>query len=323
MSERGWCPFARQHRGPGEGPFGYPAGARGQAVPVAIYSHRMGGHKRTLDNDRWRHENWVGVNFGIGRYKVGDIDQYANIFDAAWGNGIAGSVPRYDRANPVLAALERKGTWIPRPTYSAGAHSLDAGGVNVLNASGPSIEHEDGYDDDSEWPDPLIVNSIMVHRWIVKEYNAAGIRFVLTEETSIGHFQIDAVNRPACPGSVTAGNWRRAKAKILAGVNQEEDEMKIAPWWTGRELVAGKGDINLNIDFGPAKAYDLRLVVEPVGTGSITFYHGNLPFSAAGVAAAASAPRAASFVLVPGRFGTAPFEVVGRVKIAFLAGSAL
>ena len=236
MSERGWAPFARQHRGYlHEGPFGYPAGAKDQNRPVVIVSHRMGGHKSTLDNDAWRFANHVGVTFGVGRYRVGDIDQYCSMWDAHWGNGIAGSVPKYDRANPRLRALELEGAWRARPEYSPGAHSLDSGGVNVLNSRSVSIEHEDA-NTDVPWPDALLQNSITVHKWIVEECNRYGIAFTVDEHALAGHFQIDAVNRPGCPGA----HW--PKAKILAAL---EDDVKPYLVWdkdrTRIYLVGPKG----------------------------------------------------------------------------------
>jgi len=183
----------------------------------------MGGHKRTLDDDQWRHDNWVGVTFGVGRYKVGDIDQYCSVWDAHWGNGIAGAVPKYDRANVRLAALEKKGTWNPRPQYSPQAHSLDSGVMNLLNASGPCIEHEDATKDEP-WPEPLVQNSIMVHQWIDEEFKREGWPFTWNADALVGHFQIDAVNRLSCP-SYMGKYW--PKARILASVKKEEEDMTI------------------------------------------------------------------------------------------------
>ncbi|HEX9562833.1 MAG TPA: hypothetical protein VF981_02635, partial [Gemmatimonadaceae bacterium] len=219
MSDRGWCPFARQHRGPGrEGPFGYPAGRRDQNRPVIFIDHRMGGYKRTLDNDLWRHENWVGVTFGIGR--DGSLDQYCSIFDAHWGNGIAGDVARYDRSNARLAELEKRGHWIARPSYSRTAHSLDAGGMNILNAGSISTEFEDETLD-QPWTDAMVEMSIRSKLWCLDELETYGMPMVRDLHMVGGHFQIDAVNRPGCPGS------HHPKAKVLAALlRQEEDDMK-------------------------------------------------------------------------------------------------
>jgi hypothetical protein len=214
----GWCPFARQHRGPlAEGPFGYPAGRHGQNRPVLFVDHRMGGYKRTLDNDAWRHDNWVGVHAGIGR--DGSLDQYTSIFDASWGNGVAGSVARYDRTNPRLALLETLGQW--RSVVYAGtlAYALvDATGVNVINARSISTEHEDEALD-QPWTASQTETSARWHRWCVEELALANMPMAIDEWTLAGHFQIDAINRPHCPGK----HWRRSQIlEGLMGPTKEE-----------------------------------------------------------------------------------------------------
>jgi len=203
MTDRGWCPFARQHRGLAAGPFGYPAGAADQNRPVLFVDHRMGGYKRTLDNDVWRHETLTSVHAGIGR--DGSLDQYVSIFDAAWGNGIAGAVERYDRGNARLALIEQQGTWIARPSYSPRAHSLDAGGLNVLNCRTISTEHEDETRDQA-WTPAMIATSIRWKQWCLEECDRYGVPIVRDVHMLAGHFQIDAVNRASCPGL----NWPRA-----------------------------------------------------------------------------------------------------------------
>ena len=105
-----------------------------------------------------------------------------------------------------------------------------------------------------------------------------------------------------------------------------EDEgyaMKIAAWWSGddgkgRLLAPGPpGTIDLHHDFGPAKVYDLRLVMAPDSpAGTITFRHG----STGTIADGAGGHGTAAFMLIPGQFGTATFTVSAPgVKVAYLA----
>jgi len=209
----GWCPFARQHRGLAAGPFGYPAGERDQNVPLLFVDHRMAGYKRTLDNDAWRHENWVGVHAGIGR--DGSLDQYTNIFDASWGNGVAGSVTRYDRSNPRLAALEGLGDWVAVRYAGGWAYALVHGGVNIINAHTISTEHEDEAVD-QPWTPAQIATSIRWKRWCLQELATAGMPMALGDSMLAGHYQVDAVNRPDCPGDY----WPRAE--ILRALMEEE-----------------------------------------------------------------------------------------------------
>ena len=304
---RGWCPFARQHRGLAAGPFGYPAGAAGQNRPLLFIDHRMAGYKRTLDNDAWRHDNWVGVHAGIGR--DGSLDQYTSIFDASWGNGVAGSVTRYDRSNSRLAALESLGGWVPVTYAGTRAYALVARGVNVLNAHTISTEHEDE-GRDQPWTPAMLRVDIDWKEWCLEEVARADMAMERGTEMLAGHFQIDAVNRPDCPGD----NWPRAE--ILRALMEEADEMwkrinGVAKWWTGMVLKAGpRGTMQLDKDFPtmpPAKAVDLDVYLASDTKGGLAFYDGNGSF------AGKVTPRSPHEVIrvVPGWTRQVLFEVEG------------
>lgn len=216
MSDLGWCPFAKQHRS-AAGPFGYPAETRGQNKPVLFIDHRMGGYKRTLDSDAWRHGNDVGVHAGIGR--DGSIDQYTNIFDASWGNGVAGSLAKYDRHNPRLVQLEGLGVWRTVRYAGATAYALiDTAGVNVINAHTISTEHEDE-GRDQPWPEAMVEATIRWKQWCLDECASVGIEIERDEFMLAGHRQIDGVNRSECPGS----HWPRERIlEALMGPTKEE-----------------------------------------------------------------------------------------------------
>ena len=93
--------------------------------------------------------------------------------------------------------------------------------------------------------------------------------------------------------------------------------MKIANWWAGKSFGPGDYTINLNADFGPGSAYDMRIVLDPVNTGDIVYSHGQLPIQVAH--AIVGVERAASFILIPGQYGTAPFKVTDNVKFKYVA----
>lgn len=284
MSERGWCPFARQHRGYGrEGPFGYPAGTRNQNRPVIFVDHRMGGFKRTLDNDQWRYDNWVGVHAGVGR--DGSLDQYTNIFDASWANGVSGSVQRYDRANPRLAELEFRGRWIAVPYAGTTGYALVAGGVNVLNASSISTEHEDETRD-QPWTPAEVETTIRWHAWCLTELAAAGMPMAVDEWMLVRHGQIDPVNRPGCPGT------HYPKTEILEALGAGGDELfvrypptledtGIAKWPTGIELAVRPTDYvqQLGVDLPklPANvaALDVEVILDPTSVGELIYKDGD------------------------------------------------
>lgn len=285
----GWCdlPQVVQHRGPprmgpdgfriGEGPFGYPLGARDQNRPVVIVNHIMSGHKRTLDNYDWRYQEWVGVTFGLGL--DGSASQYCAIWDAHWGNGIAGSVAKYDRTNPRLAALERRAgaRWNPRPLYSRGAHSLDLGVFNLINASSIAKEHA-GFTGNT-WPDAMWRTSIEIDRWCIAACRTRGTELGIVDLSMLaGHMQIDAVNRAQCPG--TAWTAQREYAGITAGgigggAEVFKPWMRTAKWgntpagWVGRTFGAGSFKPNARADLElPAEARMVRLNLEIVANPS-------------------------------------------------------
>jgi len=291
--EDGWCdlPFVVQHRGPprpgpngfriGEGPFGYPLGARGQNRPSVIVNHIMSGHKRTLDNFDWRYEAWVGVTFGLDDLGV---SQYCSLWDAHWGNGIAGSVPLFNRNNPRLRKMETRGIWIPRPLYSRNAHSLDGGGVNIINATSVAKEHA-GFSGNA-WGARMWEYSIEIDRWSIEACRRKGYELGVVDPSMLaGHMEIDAVNRSMCPG--TAWSRTREYAGIVAGGGGAEMFIawpKSAKWgnvadgWVGKVYQPGAYGMNVRADLGlPENARMVRLLSEidtPRADARLVYGHG-------------------------------------------------
>lgn len=203
----GWCPFAEAIP---TANFGYPKGTHEQNRPVLFVDHIIDGWKRVLDDPAWREPKGVGVHFGIGR--DGSISQYTSIFDASWGNGVAGGanasdrrgIDRFDHANPHLKVLESRGEWEYTPSGWWLAR-LDSGRkVSVLNTATISTEHEgfpfDTDNFDATWPEAMVEATIKVKRWCLKELAAHGAPMAVDGHILVGHFQIDGVNRANCPG---------------------------------------------------------------------------------------------------------------------------
>lgn len=271
---RGRCPFAVWRP---TANFGYiRKGAHGENKPLMICSHIMGGYKRTLDDPGWREPAGVGVHFGIG--KDGSISQYTNIFDASWGNGLSGSIQKYDRSNRHLAALEQMpgAMWSTHryPTYTA--YSLNANGLNLPNCHTVSIEHE-GVNQNDVWTEEMVEATIRVHRWIRDELAAADMPLTIDEDVLIGHFQIDGVHRVYCPGP----QW--PKARILAALkDEEEDDMKAhhawAAWFINRELGPSNDIYTMQAASDFALPEDARAVMFQVLTApgtTVEFFHGD------------------------------------------------
>jgi N-acetylmuramoyl-L-alanine amidase-like protein len=273
----GWCPFAVVHP---SGPFGYPAGRRGQNQPLFFVDHRMAGFKHTLDDDAWRAANGVGVHFGIGL--DGAVSQYASIFDASWGNGVTGSVERYDRRNRHLAAIEALGMW--RAVLAGGVRAyalVDRDGVNVINSHSISVEHEDCGRAGVAWPPPMLAADVAVKAWCVEQLVAAGLPMSLDDDVLLGHRQIDPVNRADCPG-VT---WppREILYRLHAATGGDEMWVRLngqALWWSGRRLGPTRdGVMRLDIDFpalpATARAVDLEVFLDPASRGALVLRDGD------------------------------------------------
>ena len=273
----GWCPFAAAHS---SGPFGYPAGTRGQKRPLFFVDHRMAGWKRTLDDDSWRASGGVGVHFGIGL--DGSVAQYASIFDASWGNGVTGSVERYDRRNRHLAAIERLGTWRAVDAGGVRVYALvDRAGVNIVNAHSISIEHEDGGRAGVEWPAPMLAADVAVKAWCVEQLAAAGMPMTVDDDVLAGHSQIDPVNRPDCPGAT----WPRREILEWLSRATGGSEMWVrlngtASWWSGRRLgPVAAATMRLDVDFPElpetARAVDLEVFLDPASRGAFVLRDGD------------------------------------------------
>ncbi|TAK67052.1 MAG: N-acetylmuramoyl-L-alanine amidase [Dehalococcoidia bacterium] len=310
-----WCPFAVAHP---SGPFGYPAGTRGQNRPLFFVDHRMAGWKRTLDDDAWRGANGVGVHFGIGL--DGAVSQYASIFDASWGNGVTGSVERYDRRNRHLAAIERLGSWRAVSAGGVRVYALvDRAGVNVVNAHSISFEHEDGGRAGVEWPSAMLAADVAVKAWCVEQLAAAGMPMTVDGDALAGHFQIDPVNRPDCPGAT----WpRREILERLSGVTGGS-EMWVrlngtASWWSGRRLgPVAAGTMRLDVDFPElpetARAVDLEVFLDPASRGALVLRDGDGAY-----AGQVNARRMQSVIRAVPRDRQIRFDVTGDITIELI-----
>lgn len=190
----GWCSFAARRP---TTCYGYPQGTRGQNRPAAFVCHIMDGYKRTVDAAGFWEGRGASAHFGIGR--DGSISQYVSILDASWANGVCGDTARYDRADPVLGALEREGSWI----RVNGGYALQRSGLNVLNARTISIEHE-GFPE-QPWTEEMLASSLRVMLWCLGELQRA--QRPMPRPWLVGHYQIDPVSRARCPGP----NWPRER----------------------------------------------------------------------------------------------------------------
>ena len=147
--------------------------SRGKHVPFVIVNHISGGSMGSMDNWFTSAGNQVSsAHFGIS--KTGEIHQYVKIEDMAWHAGLKAETIKNATAKIIH---EMK---INPNLYSIG------------------IEHE-GYDGNLT---PIQLEaSIWLHKYVKKyikdKYNK---NIKLDKNNVIGHFQVDPVRKPYCPG---------------------------------------------------------------------------------------------------------------------------
>lgn len=147
---------------------------------VAIVDHIMQGTLASTDEWFNNPTSQASSHFGVG--KDGTIHQYVDLANSAWGNGI-----------------------VDHPDMSIGWLSNAIGrGIN-LNRMTVSIEHEGNTGD--VMPEAQYQASLYLHQYISQQ-----LGIILDREHIIGHYQIDSVNRPNCPG--TGFQWSRLMSDL-------------------------------------------------------------------------------------------------------------
>lgn len=146
--------------------YGYPRGEKGGNNILAVVHHIAEGHWATLiDPGFWATRNGGtggSVHFAVSL--TGEVVQFVDIADAAYGNGIVLN-PSWKYATP--------------------------GNPNEKTVS---IEHE-GFTGEP-WPEAMYQASKQLTNWILGR-----ALIPANTDTVIGHYRIDSVNRAQCPGS--------------------------------------------------------------------------------------------------------------------------
>ena len=151
--------------------FGYPRGTHGRSghEVIAIVNHIMAGSLAGTDQWFQNNPNAVSAHFGVGRR--GEVHQYVGIGDTARHAG---------RINKPSWRLIKKnsvtGAYINPNYYTIG------------------IEWE-GYPGDQITPEQYAAG-LALHKWLLEQYPS----IKPNEDTIIGHFMIDSINKVNCPG---------------------------------------------------------------------------------------------------------------------------
>lgn len=166
--------------------------SRGGIVPVCIVNHISAGTMGSMDNWFTSSGNEVSsAHFGVA--KDGRIHQYVKIERMAWANGL-----RMDNLRAATAPIvfDKK---INPNLYSV------------------SIEHEGT---DGDLTEEQFQSSVWLHRYI-RDYvkQIWGYEIPFDDYHVIGHFQIDKINKPNCPGPKFP--W----ARLYTELTKEEEDM--------------------------------------------------------------------------------------------------
>lgn len=160
----------------------YYAGRDGQKV-IAICDHIMAGSIESADSWFKSPGSQASAHFGVA--KDGRIWQWVAEENAAWANGVV----NLSAASPP---------WL----VSAVAVHENPNNLTI------SIEHE-GQPSDI-MPEAQYQATLSLHRYLVAKY-----AIKLDREHIIGHYQVDAVNRPDCPGPNYP--WKRLMSDLANG----------------------------------------------------------------------------------------------------------
>lgn len=159
--------------------YGLPRGTQGRNgnKVIAIVNHIMSG--TLVGTDSWfqNPSSEVSAHFGVG--KNGEIHQYVDVNNVAWGNGVVDQ-PSW----PLLIANVN-------PNYYT-----------------VSIEHEG--QSGEQFTEEQYRATLALHRWLIETF---GLQ--VNQDTIIGHNRIDSVKRAACPGS--GFPWQRLFIDLKEG----------------------------------------------------------------------------------------------------------
>jgi N-acetyl-anhydromuramyl-L-alanine amidase AmpD len=168
----GWCSFATKR------PIttnNYDVGRSGQkvkAVVMHIAAGSMAGVFPTFNDPN----RLASAHFCIG--KDGTIEQYVSIDDTAYGVGMRYANGQWYNPRGVLA----KPSWMGmQPPLNPNLYTI-------------SVEHEGQPED--QWTPQMYDANTRLLQWIAKQINV----MYVPRQTLIGHFEIDPIDRPNCPG---------------------------------------------------------------------------------------------------------------------------
>ena len=179
-------------------------------TPLAIVDHIMQGYLQTMVDWTINAGSTVVVHFGIDRrgrivqmHPVNRVGRHASAIYSPQSKIVQreGQHSGTTGANGYTIAIEHEGCAVdPRPAYTVPAEMI--------------------YSKTNPWPEAMVQASIRVKKWLFENVPTLGKP---SRDTIIGHYEIDARNRPDDPASSKDRSVWPVDRMIaaLAGVTQE------------------------------------------------------------------------------------------------------
>lgn len=180
-------------------------------VPDIIVSHiTEGGYSGAVD---WLMNPKSGVSAHFVISKTGIITQLVDIQEAAWVNG---------------TRLKKDGTgpgW-----YGDAKLQIVRDRKTNANFYSVGIEHEGFYGKGrGQLTDSQYAATLWLHKYIISEIKRIyGTDIIIDRDHIVGHYQIDPIRKPNCPGELF--QWDRL-IKELKGAEEMSDILKLNEDW--------------------------------------------------------------------------------------------
>ncbi len=183
----GWYPYAVKRP---ITPNNYDVGRSGQKV-TAVVLHIAAGPMSAVFPTFNDPKGLASAHFCVG--KDGRIEQYVSIEDTAYGVGMRYTGGQWCNPRGIGCTPSWQGL---RPPYNPNLYTI-------------SIEHEGQPED--QWTLAMYDANNRLLQWIAAQCNLTYV----PHQTLIGHYEIDPVDRPNCPGPNV--DWNRIAADANAG----------------------------------------------------------------------------------------------------------
>ncbi len=225
-----WCPFATRR------PIttnNYDVGRSGHPV-TAVVLHIAAGPMTAVFPTFNNPSGLASAHFCIG--KAGQLEQYVSINDTAYAVGMRYSNGRWFNPRGIASNPSWQGL---QPPYNPNMYTI-------------SIEHEGQPED--QWTPQMYDTNNKLLQWLAQQLSQAqgkSFRYIV-HQTLIGHYEIDPIDRPNCPGPnvewdriAADANAAQQPSGLAAAIQAAAQNLTILPINTGSALYLFAQEQNL------------------------------------------------------------------------------